>query len=483
MASPSSDISARLLVKEQEPLAIVPNVSYNVDAEEWERMIAAEPTGLPKDGAINYDRAKQQALPVYSGACGECSSPLQLSNGEWWHADGMNDYCGGCFNTVPDEYKELYGQVRQPSDLQDEEDLYIVEGEMLRDDGSDSSSGWILACIGSSDASLSRFCLFAFFPEYVSLPVFYWLGLEHRLHTAMMLQGLFLTTSCFLQYKVYTAGVHLAAPVKLQLVYRSRSNCGTLDKLPGGVPIVWLGMKKWVFSFITAAPNYIHVLSTAVAVGASWRTWDALKDSFAARWSYVIWPIGSVVAWAGLPGILTALLVLCFALHGFGVAIGTYDVAGADPVIAAESANLLFLAKALMAKDCRAKYGGLVRLFVAPVVKVPMLWMKTSLFALSYDKMDDSSRKSMLLAILLAWYGFLPVVQGHCAYFALSKGAPFSSQVINRTPAFLLLAGLLICALHLGGIYHCESRDFSVMHGCTNVSNIMSVSNITAGSG
>jgi len=74
-----------------------------------------------------------------------------------------------------------------------------------------------------------------------------------------------------------------------------------------GVPMRWTGLRRWEYLFVTVAPNYIHVLSTATATGAAW----AME-----RWS-VVPVIGSWIGAAGLPGVITFLLVLNFIVHGF----------------------------------------------------------------------------------------------------------------------------------------------------------------------
>lgn len=124
-----------------------------------------------------------------------------------------------------------------------------------------------------------------------------------------------------------------------------------------------------------------------------------------------------------------------------------------------DAANLLFVEK-LVTRD-RLEVS-LVRGFAAVTSKMPMLWCKVSLLAVSYDYMSYPVKRSMIIAIGLSFYATMPVM---LPYLFLP---PRDSKIGYGIFAVFFLPVCVICS-HLIGVWECPSHDFAILAlGCTN---------------
>merc|ERR1712113_1139793 len=88
------------------------------------------------------------------------------------------------------------------------------------------------------------------------------------------------------------------------------------------------------------------------------------------------------------------------------------------------------------------------RAVICCFAKVPMLWAKISLLALTYDELSKEGKGlfESLFAIFLAWYSILPMLLN-----------------FPRIIAFCIVCILLFPATHLFGIFLCDSHDWSML--------------------
>lgn len=75
-----------------------------------------------------------------------------------------------------------------------------------------------------------------------------------------------------------------------------------------------------------------------------------------------------------------------------------------------EAAGLLFLAEVLKQDGPGEATLRLVRMLLAPLCKLPTAWTKKFLCAVSFDEMSTYEIGSMMVAILLGWYAFVPLL-------------------------------------------------------------------------
>lgn len=268
-----------------------------------------------------------------------------------------------------------------------------------------------------------------------------------------------------------------------------------------GIPVGFLRLRRWQFELIALAPNYLHVISTVQAIAAVEHEWGPHAEPFRRHWETVP-VIGKYIGEAGLPRILEISVGLNLASHLAFVIIsfrncerGARSIAEGSSVhvafdcenweafrCLAEGSNLLFLEHAVN------KDGGVhvVRTLVAPVVKMPMIWMKITLLGLLYGLgLDFMGMLSLLVAILLAFYGLMPVLPSwvkmmHSIFSPRSlarisipescRQKDYSMLAINCCMGSVLVTFgvlFLIVIMHFVGIFICESHDLSVLHGCT----------------
>jgi len=113
------------------------------------------------------------------------------------------------------------------------------------------------------------------------------------------------------------------------------------------------------------------------------------------------------------------------------------------------------------------------RSWQAALIKVPMLWTKTSLFAVTFDNLTDSEKASMSFAIFLGWYALAPLFEAVPGIWRVYKMdlRQFKNGNFERGPWLFLIplpfVFLMIVFLHFCGIFLCDSHDLSVLHGCT----------------
>merc|ERR1712000_79446 len=148
----------------------------------------------------------------------------------------------------------------------------------------------------------------------------------------------------------------------------------------------------------------------------------------------------------------------------------------------AESANLLVIEKALKLEDDAPEEVHMVRMLGAPLIKVPMLWMKVSLYALLYPLLDFQGHLAMLVPIVLGFYGFQPVVGGMISVLRKTWSREPIPVCCPCFPCcsvcFFFLTFVIIT--HFAGIFLCEqSHDFSIFHGCTSFELSNAPSNAT----
>lgn len=276
-------------------------------------------------------------------------------------------------------------------------------------------------------------------------------------HIVYLVQALFLAGSIIVQVKVL-----LSFPQQLH------------DKMGGdlksimGVPVSRFHIKVLWYNVALLTPMFLHTVSSAVAIGEGQAVWEsnlAMQASFLERWSDV--PLlGGLVGHAGLPGTLTVILGLSFVFHGCALVGNQLGLVPEDAEVAnsCEASNLLLMYK-LFAN--RYAFGGVgeipvIRLAIFPLIKMPMVWGKISLLSLTYDSLSFSGKASMVIAIFLGWYSFLPIFEAMRMMMKLDRA-------LGSIPLVIVSLGFVIMISHFVGIFLCsESHDFSLMHlGCT----------------
>lgn len=341
---------------------------------------------------------------------------------------------------------------------------------------------------------LKKIIFWSYFPECLSLPLFYYLGTQHMSKTSQGLQGLFLAGSSYLQLSAFkymcTEATSVDSDRKFSSIHENaKMSLSLLEPLNAimGLPVKFLGLRKWNFDLLALAPNYLNVIATVQAVAAVEHEWTPYEEVFRRRWSNVA-VVGHFVGEAGLPTILKYSVVANMGFHFLFLVSGSTTDNKDSMSMTAEAANLLFLEKATNVDGLHT-----VRTLVAPVVKVPMIWMKISLLALMYNNLDSSGVQSLLVAIFLAFYGLVPLLPGlgFMMWVVVSDimpracrecrgGVPDSrreiclySMILMSLISFCVL--LVIVLSHLAGVFFCSSHDLSILHGCTipmNVSNV-----------
>lgn len=332
-----------------------------------------------------------------------------------------------------------------------------------------------------SEEQLKKAIFWAFFPEYLGLPLFYYLGKFHHMMASYILQAVFLAGSSHLQLSGFKLVV---SPEFIEREYpgykfQSYATPGRAMLAPltsiMGVPTKWLGMRKWQYDMTSLAPNYLQIITTVQAIAAvedEYRGEPA--QAFTMRWQNVR-VIGQYVADLGLVNVLKVSVLFNMICHFLGL----LRPAG-SPALKAEASNLLFLEKA-MNPDQNVH---VVRTLAAPLVKVPMIWMKVSLLSLLYDGLISSSNlaglRSLILAILLALYGLIPILPGwwemtsdflrEMRQAMRNRGAckvVFFCVILTQLLAFGLLMGIVLA--HFVGVFACASHDLSLANlGCTS---------------
>lgn len=235
----------------------------------------------------------------------------------------------------------------------------------------------------------------------------------------------------------------------------------------GYIPVGWLAgcnLNAWL---IGKAPNFISIISTAVAVGIMHKEWDeSVQRTWRLRWTEFddhlarFAPLHDITGNVGdfvMPHVLTAVLLLAFVLHMsfMMLCLVEWDVKGV-----AECANLLLVDKMLTREKC----GTLRPWFVG--IKTVMLWAKVSLFGILYDKLQFGGEASVVLAIVLGFYGSAPLPK-----------TLVQSLIAKECWQSVLLVGanaiLVIIVLHFFGAFVCPSHDFSILHaGCTEMYHV-----------
>lgn len=328
----------------------------------------------------------------------------------------------------------------------------------------------------SSEKQLLQKIFYAYFPEYAILPVFYFLGTIQLAVVSYALQLVFMAVSSFFQLSAFCSVLKGGCKKGCWSPCNKKNARQLLKPLRkvAGVPVGFLGLSRWQFSILAKAPSGLHVISTVYAVAGSVEAWPPHQEEFARRWSAA--PLGSWVGSFGLPNILTLLISVGACLQ-FVFAMGFKNVAGA-----AEASNLFFLVGAVRGEG--ELDGIIVRVLMAPVVKIPLLWAQTSLLSLTYDELLLTKKASNLFAIALAWYGFVDLMP---SWWKMVKRVFMFSNNKESLPRacatcdisgmigaliFGLVLLLFFCLLfvsfvHLVGIFACESHDLSIFQGCT----------------
>lgn len=304
----------------------------------------------------------------------------------------------------------------------------------------------------------------AFFPEYCLLPVFYMIGYWHLWIAAYVAQAAFLTGSIFFQAQVYFSGRHEEVDDEIKEGYaRMNKDMESIMR----ISVASLHIKVWFYNAVLLMPMFMHSVSSAVAIGASQAAWEVqpeLQTTFLARWEDV--PVfGGLVGPAGLPRTLVSMLVISLILHGMALVGVLRSSLRPDMIVPSlcEASNLLFLYKMFTPPQDGGEVP-LVRFFIVPVIKVPMVWGKISLLSLTYDNLSSSGRVSMIIAILLGWYSFMPVI----ASMSESVYRRPCGLAVGIVPVGILVLGFIIMISHFVGIFVCPgTHDFSLMNlGC-----------------
>jgi len=159
----------------------------------------------------------------------------------------------------------------------------------------------------SSLAALKKAIFWAFFPEYLSLPLFYWLSTHKMLGTAYLVHGLFLAGSSYLQLSGFKYLINNKLPTQHGGMYgdgfqrRAKALLAPIEQMMG-VPVKFMGLRKWHKDMASLAPNYLNVIFTVLAIATVEHEWVPYREVFRRRWAGV----GSYVGEAGLPNILKA---------------------------------------------------------------------------------------------------------------------------------------------------------------------------------
>merc|ERR1711974_560100 len=134
--------------------------------------------------------------------------------------------------------------------------------------------------------------------EYATVASLFFIAYESLVTLALVIQMLFLAAEVFVELVLYKA---LGLPFKGK--YES--------KIAGCINISCFHIPMSVFRLVTLMPNYVHVVNSAIVAGESYKTWDEypnIETSFKRNWRSTA-AIGSTIGVAGIPSILTGLLI------------------------------------------------------------------------------------------------------------------------------------------------------------------------------
>merc|ERR1712150_29684 len=123
------------------------------------------------------------------------------------------------------------------------------------------------------------------------------------------------------------------------------------------------------------------------------------------------------------------------------------------------------------------------------VVKLPLIWASETTLSLEFDRFGNASRTSLIVTILIGWYGVLPQLFEMCMAFwywtslrpygklfneatVLEKGLIIAFSMLSLS----IILFLWILFVHFVGIFGCEQHDFSSVTGCTT-SDFTNISN------
>jgi len=80
------------------------------------------------------------------------------------------------------------------------------------------------------------------------------------------------------------------------------------------------------------------------------------------------------------------------------------------------------------------------------LVKIPMLWLKTSLTALTWSCSNDANKHANVIAILLAWYAIMPAFE---LAIKIKQKARFPLPIrVCTVVTMLFLLGLMVLHFH-----------------------------------
>lgn len=312
--------------------------------------------------------------------------------------------------------------------------------------------------------------------EYLSVPGFYYAGLEKLTVAAAGGQAAFFVLHNLAQYLV--ANAQHSKALRDWRIYGKRPYETIL-----GVNVERFGVSKRAFSIISNAPNTIHVLSTAVAAGASWQGWDAQKQAiFAARWRFIP-GIGDVMGEIGLPGMLVLALVGSCVVHLGSTVMGRRR---RDLVETLDAANMFAISNLIREQSEFVEFLW-TRWCILAFVKLPMAWLSTSTFSMEYDDLDNFGRASMMVSIGLSWYAIAPQISSMRNAFRemvfLDSGLKNAPELGPSAYGFIsivlfaivllaiVIVGLFVLAVHFIGVFVCDSHDLSILRGCTPIMN------------
>merc|ERR1712232_786002 len=319
-----------------------------------------------------------------------------------------------------------------------------------------------------STARLQKAVKFTHAVEYTVVPVVYIFGAERWFPEAYVVQGVYVVGSLIFQYAVFHASCSDSSLLKPRgdPPYQKQVCKSVL-----GVPVQCLRIKQWTIDFVGLAPPIAHVLSTSLACGASLTIWTAFESQqFAKKYGFL--GLGSFLKWAGLPGLLTAVLVVGGVIHGAAVWVVLIDenVSEESLVEAFDVSNLLFLGRVFS----NVASSHLMRKVIAFIIKGPILLLCTSLLVITYDKADQQQRISMIVTLSLAWCSIFSGLRLYVRLYIdilreLKDAGPRSQKLACGCALILVSIPALFLAtlfMHFVGLFICDSHEFSVFHGC-----------------
>lgn len=274
--------------------------------------------------------------------------------------------------------------------------------------------------------------------EFVFASICYFLGHYHQTKIAWFICGVMLLFSGTTQY-------NLARDVPTWGEYSKK----VLSKFLC-VPVSCFGIKLWVYELAALSPNTLNMMLSAIAIGGSWSSWTGHQADFEKRWQAVP-VVGEAIGSAGIPLLLTIFLVLNFL--GRLLLICLVD----EPGGRVEAANLIFL------ENVYSDSNPAFRFLILPFSRLPILWFKVSLMALSMNSMSWTQQVSVTSAILLGFNGLIPIVKPTVCNFP-----GFDENKMFYVAALINACIISVIVIHCLGILYCDSHDFSLARrGCT----------------